>query len=349
MILPQTSTTVLLLMLLSLFFWGSWASTFKMAGKWRFELYYMDFALGFMLLAVVFAFTFGNLGYDGFSLLDDLEHAGKRQWLFGFIAGVMFNLANMLLMSAISITGMAVAFPIGIGVGLIMSSFLSFVMRPSGNLMLLVFGCILIVGAIAVDTIVANILAALRHEEIAKAGKAKSTRRPSGMKGVILALVSGLLMGSFFPLIQKATETEVGLGPYAVSVVFALGVLLSTPVFGIFFMNLPVEGEPVEIGEYFKSKPKQHLMGWIGGAVWCTALVAAFAASAAPQPLHPPPAIGYLLAQGYPIVAALWGMLVWRELSAGDKRVRGMALVMLVLFTAGLTLMAISPLYGQKS
>jgi glucose uptake protein len=349
MILPQTSTAVLILMLVSLFCWGSWANTFKLAGKWRFELYYMDFAMGFMLLALVFAFTFGNLGYDGFSLMDDLEHAGKRQWLFGFIAGVLFNLANMLLMSAMSITGMAVAFPIGIGVALIMSSFLSFVIRPSGNLMLLVFGCILIVGAIVVDAIAANIMAVARHEAIAKAGKAKSTRRPTAMKGVILALVSGLLMGSFFPMVQKATETEVGLGPFAVSVVFAVGVLLSTPVFGIFFMNLPVEGEPVEFSQYFKSKGKQHLMGWLGGALWCTALVAGFAVSASPQPLHPPPAVGYLLAQGYPLLAALWGLLVWKEFSGGGLRVRGMALVMLVLFTAGLALMAISPLYGQKS
>jgi len=337
------------LMLLSLVCWGSWASTFKLAGKWRFELYYLDFAMGFMLLALVFAFTFGNMGYDGFSIMDDLDHAGKRQWLFGFIAGVLFNLANMLLMSAMSITGMAVAFPIGIGVALIMSSFLSFVMRPSGNLMLLVFGCILVAGAIVVNAIAANIMAVVRHEAVAKAGKAKSTRRPTGMKGVILALVSGLLMGSFFPLVQKATETEVGLGPFAVSVMFAVGVLLSTPVFDIFFMNLPVEGEPVEFSEYFKSKGKQHLMGWLCGALWCTALVGAFAASAAPQPLHPPPAIGFMLAQGYPLLAALWGLLVWKEFRGGGLRVRGLALVMLVLFAAGLALMAISPLYGQKS
>src|ERR1700754_4691200 len=111
MILPQTSGSVLVLMVLSLLFLGSWASMFKAAGKWRFELFYFDFAAGLMLAALICSFTFGDLGFDGFNFLDDLQHAGKRQWLFAFMSGVIFNLGNMLLTGAISVTGMTVAFP----------------------------------------------------------------------------------------------------------------------------------------------------------------------------------------------------------------------------------------------
>src|SRR3954454_16741349 len=109
-------------MVLSLLCLGSWASLFKLAGKWRFELFYLDFAVGLMLAAVVYGLTFGNLGYDGFNFLDDLQHAGKRQWMFVFIGGLIFNLGNMLLMAAISVSCLAVAFPMGMGVALLLGT-----------------------------------------------------------------------------------------------------------------------------------------------------------------------------------------------------------------------------------
>src|SRR3954453_22129268 len=95
MILPQSYNAVLLLMILSLLCLGSWASTYKFAGKWRFELFYFDFAIGLGIAALIYAFTVGNLGFDGFSLLDDLQKAGKRQWVYGVLAGLIFNLGNM--------------------------------------------------------------------------------------------------------------------------------------------------------------------------------------------------------------------------------------------------------------
>src|SRR5271157_2593299 len=129
MILPQTYGFVLILMVLCLFCWGSWANTFKLAGKYRFEIYYVDFAIGCMAIALIYAFTVGNLGYDGFQFLDDLEHAGKRQWFYGFLAGVVFNLANMLLVAAVSVAGMAIAFTVGIGVAIIVGSALSLAIK----------------------------------------------------------------------------------------------------------------------------------------------------------------------------------------------------------------------------
>jgi glucose uptake protein len=348
MILPQTYSFALILMALSLVCWGSWVNTFKLAGKYRFEVYYMDFAIGCLAIALVYAFTFGNLGFDGFSFLDDLEHAGKRQWLFGFVAGVIFNLGNMLLLSAVSVGGMAIAFPIGIGMAIIVSSLLGFVTKPSSNLPLLFSGCALIAASIVVAAIAYNIMGVIRHEALARAGKAKSTRRPTTVKAVILALVGGILLGSFFPMMQKATEGEVGLGPYAVMVVFSIGIFFSTFVFSLFFMNLPVEGEPVELIEYFRATLKQHLLGFLGGGIWATGAVAGLAVGLAPASAHMPPAAEYMVAQAYPLLAALWGLLVWKEFSDGDGRVKLSAGLMMLLFAGGLTLVAVAPLYLRK-
>ncbi len=345
MILPQTYAAALFLMILSMLCWGSWANTYKLAGKWRFELFYFDYAFGLLLAALLFAFTVGTLGYDGFTFTDDLMHAGKRQWMWGFLGGVVFNLANMLLVAAISVAGMAVAFPVAIGLALIIGVGLNYLIKPAGNPNLLFLGCGLILAAIVVDAVAYRILALIRHEAAARAGNAASTRRPTPIKGIVLSLVSGLLMGLFFPLVEKGKEGEVGLGPYAIAVVFALGVFLSTFVFNLFFMNLPVEGDPVEMRDYFTATPKQHLLGWLGGAIWLTGAVAAFAAASSPDQVHIGPAISYAMGQGATLISALWGLLLWKEFSGADMRVKMLAGAMLILFAAGLTMVSLAPLY----
>lgn len=348
MILPQTYNVALLVMILSMLCWGSWANTYKIAVKWRFELYYFDFAFGLMVAAFVLAFTLGSLGFDGFSFLDDLMHAGKRQWLFGFVGGVVFNLANMLLMAAIAVAGMAVAFPVGIGLALILGVTANYVLKPAGNPMLLFGGCLLVLAAIIIDAVAYNMMGIIRHEALAKAGRTKSTRRPTTVKGIVLALVSGVLMGSFFPLVAKGQEGEVGLGPYAICVVFSIGVFFSTFVFNMFFMNLPVEGEPVEFREYFSGGFMQHLYGWLGGAIWCVGAICAFAAASTSDQLHIGPAISYAMGQGATLISALWGIFVWKEFKEGDFRIKALLGAMLVLFTIGLSLVSIAPLFAGK-
>lgn len=348
MILPETYVTALLVMILSMLCWGSWANTYKLAGKWRFELYYFDYAFGLLCMALLLAFTLGNLGFDGFSFFDDMMHAGKRQWLYGFVGGVVFNLANMLLMAAIALAGMAVAFPIGIGVALLVGVILNYAIKPAGSPTLLFGGCLLVVAAIIVDAAAYGMLNRLRHEALAKAGRAKSLRRPGVLKGVIISLACGLLMGSFFPLVAEGQAGENGLGPYSIAVVFAAGVFLSTFVFNLFFMNLPVEGEPVEIPEYFRGTAKQHLLGFLGGAIWCGGGVAAFVAASTPPQVNVGPATSYAMGQGATLISALWGLLVWREFKGADLRIKLLLAVMLVLFGCGLTLVSLAPLYGAK-
>ena len=114
MLTPTTYAAALILSILSMICWGSWANTFKLTKKWRFELFYFDYAFGVLAAALIAAFTFGSMGNE-LSFTDNLLITGKRQMAMGMAAGGIFNLANMLLVAAISISGLAVAFPVGIG------------------------------------------------------------------------------------------------------------------------------------------------------------------------------------------------------------------------------------------
>ena len=242
MITPTTYPTALFLLILSMLCWGSWANTFKLAGKWRFELFYYDYALGVLIAAVVAAFTFGSLGND-LSFSDNLLVAGRRNQAFGVAAGAVFNLANMLLVAAISIAGMAVAFPVAIGLALVIGVVWNYLLNPQGNKLLLAAGVALVVGAIVVDAIAygAHARSSQKEPEPAPAGqrgRPKTVRRRTGTKGLIVSLISGLLMGSFYPLVQMGVgggPDSAGLGPYAVAFFFAIGVFVSTFIFNLYF------------------------------------------------------------------------------------------------------------------
>ena len=348
MILPQSYPAVLFLMVLSLLCLGSWASFFKLAGKWRFELFYLDFAVGLMLAAVLYGFTVGNLGFDGFNFLDDLQHAGKRQWMYVFLGGLIFNLGNMLLISAVSVAGLAVAFPMGMGVALLLGTGLGFAGRPAGNSLLLGLGCLLILTSVIVSAISYRIMGVAQHEALARAGLAKSTRRPSPLKGIILAVVAGLLIGAFVPLVEKARAGDLGLGPYAAGALFAFGVFASSFVYDIFMMNLAIEGEAVEFMAYLDGKLKQHLSGAISGMVWYSGVLLAWISASVPENLQGTALTRFMLLQGSPVIAALWGILVFREFKESDVRVKIMGTLMIVMFLCGLAMIGLSPMYLRK-
>jgi glucose uptake protein len=344
MILPHTYGAALLLTFLSMLCWGSWANTFKMSGKWRFELFYYDYSLGVLIAAAIYALTLGNLGNEGFPFVDDLMKAGKRQIFFGGVGGIVFNLANMLLVAAISVAGLAVAFPIGIGLALVIGVVWNYILKPQGNPTLLFTGAAIVVAAIVVDAL------AYRSLEAGKAVQAavgeRGARGVTG-KGIALSLLSGVLMGSFFPLVEMGKAGVLGLGPYAIGFVFALGVFFSTFVFNLFFMNFPVQGAPVGVMEYFKGAAGQHMLGIAGGLIWATGTIANFVAASAPDSVQVGPAISYAIGQGATMVSALWGLLVWKEFAGACGRVRLLVVVMLVLFVCGLGIVSIAPLYAR--
>src|SRR5579864_4583656 len=346
MLLPQTYGAALSLIVLTMFCWGSWANTFKLAGKWRFELFYYDYSLGVLIAATIFALTFGSSGSSGLPFTADLTHAGTREILFGLAGGIVFNLANMLLVAAISLAGLAVAFPVGIGLALVIGVIWNYALKPQGNPVLLFTGAAIVVGAIIVDAFAYRALESARAARADQQGAGQAARKVTG-KGIALSLVSGVLMGSFFPLVEMGKEGSLGLGPYAIGFVFALGVFGSTFVFNLFFMNLPVEGTPVAIAEYFRGTFGQHALGIAGGLVWATGTIANFVAASAPESVHVGPAISYAIGQGATMVSALWGLLVWKEFAGAGGRVRALVIVMLILFVGGLALVSVAPLYAQ--
>jgi glucose uptake protein len=340
MILPQTYFVAIFLMVLSMICLGSWASTYK-AARWRFELYYFDFSFGLVIAAVILAFTVGSMGFDGFSFLDDLLHAGKRAWFYAFLAGVVFNLANMFLMAAMAVAGMTVAYPISAGLALIIGIVVSRFAKSTGNPMLTFTGCVLIFASILVAGAIYRFINEIRHEASARAGKAKSTKRPAAVKGIVLSMLSGLLLSGFYPLLSWAGMGEAGLGPYSVCAIFAIGVFASTVVYNLFFMNLPVEGEPVDFLEYFKGSPKSHGWAMLGGVVWCFGMLCALVAASA-ENVRIAPSLSYGLGQAATLVAMLWGVMVWKEFKDGDARIKSMLGLLLILFAVGILLVSVS-------
>jgi glucose uptake protein len=344
-------------MVIGMFCWGSWANTLKLAGKWRFEMYYFDFALGLLLFALIYAATVGNLGFDGFGFVDSILNAGKREWAFAIGAGVVFSIGTILLLAAISAAGMALSFPVALGTALIFDAIFGWATAYHTNSALMWPGCLLVLGAIVANTIGYGALTGLRHEALAKAGGAKSTRRPSVFQDIALALVSGLFLGGVLPMLRRAIFSGVGLGPYAVWGFFAAGLVGMTVLVGGVLLSISVQGEELSIAAFFQSTPKQHLLGLAGGALCCTGLVASFVgiySNTAPGFLGGLPAGAtpvnqttmYLLRQGGTLLAALWGILVWKEEKGGNLGVRILMALTLVLYAGGMALVALSPVAG---
>ena len=335
-------------MVLCVLCWGSWPVCFKLAKKYRFELFCFDFALGLSLVALICAFTFGSLGFDGFNFSDDLLNARKSEWLYAFVAALIFNFGNMLLLAASSVAGIATAFPLAFGAALIVGSWMDYLGKPGTDATLLIGGSVLILLSLVLNSSAYSHLKILQHERQARAGKAKSTRRPSSAKGILLALVGGIVLGTFAPLLLRSQDPEDGVGPYALLFLFAAGVAASTFVFNLFFMNLPVEGDPLEMGDFIRTPIKNHVLGFAGGAIWGIGALAAFIVATPKGDTHLSAPLGPILAHASPLLVALWGILMWKEFKDGDTRVKAFAAMMLVLFAGGLVAFSYAPLFVAK-
>ena len=343
MILTSTYSATFALMVLATVCWGSWANSFKTVGKWRFELYYFDYAMGAVVASLITAFTLGTLGFDGFTFLDDLLHASKRLDACAVLAGALFNLGNMLVVAAIAEAGLSVAAPIGLGIAIVTGSLWSLFIRPGGNIALLSVGSLLILIAVVLAAAAFRSFQLAKIDELVRTGQQKSTRRRVSSKAVTLSVLGGLLVGSYSPLIRYAMEGEAGLGPYSISVMLALGLFASTILFNLFFMNLPVSGPPIEIFEYMKGSFRQHAYGWLGGVVWYVGLAAALIALTAEGEASVAPHTALLLADAAAVIATLWGLFYWKEYPAADGRVRAMLFIMVALFICGISLLSVVP------
>jgi glucose uptake protein len=345
MILPHTYAAALALTILTMFCWGSWTNVMKLTKNWRFELLYYDYSLGIFLGSLVAGLTFGAMGGDGLRFADDLAQAGTGNILYGFIGGVIFNLSNFLVVGAISVAGMGVGFPVGVGLALVVGVIWNYIVNPQGNATLLFTGVGLIVAAMIIDGI------AYRAHSISKAAagqKSDAEAKRSVKKGIILAITGGILMGMFFPLVELGKQGENGLGPYGIGFIFSVGVFLSTFVFNLYFMRFPVDGPPLRFKDYVRGCTSAHLWGILGGVIWITGSLSNFVAASAPRELQVGPAISYALGQGSTMVGAAWGVLVWKEFAGGGRRIQLLLVLMFIFFLAGLGVVSIAPLMAPR-
>ena len=326
---PQIYSTALCLMLVTMLCWGSWANTMKFVPKWPFQLFYWDYVIGVVLVTILAGFTFGSIDGGPTSFSNNLRGAGSSEIGYGIAAGVVFNVANLLLVAAISIAGLAVAFPIGIGLALIVGVILNYFLAPAGNPVLLFTGVGLVAAAIVVDAL---------------AFKARgSENAEQGSRGIRLSVLCGLLMGSFFPLVTRASSGSHGLGPYAVAFVFAIGVLLCSIPVNFYLMRRPITAEPpTSMSQYFAGGAREHLSGVAGGAIWGLGAICSFVAAHA---AIVGPAISYAMGQGATMISAAWGVFIWREFAGAPAKAQRLLAPMFLLFLLGLGAIAIAPLY----
>jgi glucose uptake protein len=355
MILPATTLASLLLVILSLVCWGSWANTQRLVFKWRFELFYYDFTLGLAVCLLLAAFTLGSMNSQELTVSDNMLIAGYRKMAYAVGAGVIVNLANMLLVAAISLSGMAVAFPLSFGVGLIVMSIANFIGNPnSANPLLLFAGLVLVLVAVLVDVVAYRThIDALKDATMIKGPVLDPRTRlpvksPIAARGIMISIASGIVLGFFFPAVDSAAGGDNGVGPYGLGLLIGAGMLFSTLMYVPFFINFPVQGEPVQVRDYFKGSKKQHFWGIFGGLVWAVGLIAALVQAAAPAAVRTSPALAFGLVQATPILAALWGLLAWREAKDSSQGVKMLLLGMMVVYLAGLTMVSLAPTLASK-
>jgi glucose uptake protein len=336
MVIIESYSVAVLMCIITMLCWGSWANTQKLASKeWSFQLFYWDYAIGVFLLSLVLAFTMGSTGTGGRGFLADLGQA-DRQWLqSAFLGGVIFNLSNILLVAAIDIAGMAVAFPVGVGLALVLGVVTTYFAKPEGNVPMLALG----VGGV----VVAIVLDALAYGKLASAGRKTPTR------GIVISVVAGLLMGWFFSFVARAMGSidastkalEAGkLSAYTAIVMFSAGLLVSNLLWNSIMMVWPLSGQPVPFGDYFtKGSPRLHAIGILGGAIWNVGMGFSVIASTTAGP-----ALSYGLGQGATLVGALWGVFIWKEFRGAPRGTNPLLAAMFFFYLVGLGVLIASKL-----
>jgi glucose uptake protein len=335
MFIVSSYTLAVIFCFVTMLCWGSWANTQKIAAKsWRFELFYWDYVLGMLLFSLLIGFTLGSSGSTGMGFLKSIGQASTSSIINSLIGGVIFNLSNILLVAAISIAGLAIAFPVGVGLCMVLGVLINYIATPKGDPLFLFIGVAIVFVAIVLDAIAYKKLATIKKK--------------TPTQGIVLSILAGLLMAWFFRFVASAIATDpeaTGAGmaeagkltPYAAFFFFSIGVVISNFLFNTYLMKKPVEGEPVTFGQYFKGNFRSHLSGMIGGMIWalgtCLSLLAANMAGYA---------VSFGLGQCATMIGALWGVFIWKEFKGANRTVNSLLTLMFILFAAGLGLIILA-------
>ena len=331
MFVVESLGLAIMLCLVTMLGWGSWANTQKLAGKedWPFELYYWDYAIGVFLTGILFALTLGSFGSAGMGAVANLAQAENGPIGDALLSGALFNVANILLVVAIDAAGMSLAFPVGVGLALVIGTVGSYVQTPKGDPALLFAGVALIV--------VAMVMSALAYSKLPPVAGRRLGR------GLLFAVIAGSLMGSFYPLLAQSISPEFRtaaietgyLTPYTALFYFGIGLLLSNLAVNTVFMKAGGR----TYARYCGGGPRLHSLGILGGLIWMVALGLNVIASGVAGP-----AISYALGQGATLVAAIWGVFIWREFQGAPKSATPFVVLMFVGYACGLTLIGVATL-----
>jgi glucose uptake protein len=332
MFLPHSYLTALLLMMLSMVCWGSWANAQKIDVVWRFELFYLDYTLGLLAASVLFGLTLGRTdaaAADSFFL--NLHSSSTRSIFEAFLGGAIFSIGNILLVAAISVAGMSVAFPVGAGLALVLGTLLNYFVSATGNPVLLFGGIAMVAVAIGLD--------ALAYRDLEGAGK-------FSMKGILLAVGGGIGAGLFYPFVAKSLRGPDHLVPYTVNFIFALGALTTALPMSYLLMRKPVAGPPLTLRDYASGNVRVHAWGITGGLLWGLGTIANFVASYVPAI---GPATSFAMGEGNTMISALWGVFVWKEFKGATSRVKLLLALMFLFFLLGLLSIALAPIVPWRA
>lgn len=305
--------------------WGSWGNTQKLAARtWRYELFYWDYVIGLLLFSLVLAFTLGSFGSEGRGFLEDLGQVDRSNLFSAFLGGVIFNASNILLSAAIALCGMSVAFPVGVGLALVLGVLVNYFGAAKGDPLFIFIGVVLIAAAIVMNGLAYK--------------KAQTEKRKLTTRGLLISVAAGIIMAFFYRFVAASMDLDNfvdpapgKMTPYTAVFVFAVGVFVSNFLFNTLAMRFPVDGAPVRFSDYFKGDFRTHLVGVLGGVIWCLgesfSMIASGKAGAA---------ISYGLGQGATLVSALWGILIWKEFRGAPKVSDRLNAGMFVVFLIGL-------------
>lgn len=320
MFTPPNLTVALLMMITSAICWGSWANTYKGVKNYRFELFYWDYAIGIFLISLILALTMGSSAHDASSFLNNVQSADGKNIVSTLVGGAIFNLANLLLVAAIDMAGLAVAFPVSIGIALVVGTLLNYVLQPKGNFVVLAIGVACAFVAVVLD---------------GKAFGTLSGARTVSRKSIVVCLVSGVLMGLWSPFTTYGTTRGNALTPYSSVVFLTLGALLSCFIWNLYFMKRPLVGEAVSFSGFFTAPASGHLLGLLGGVIWGTGTMFNVVAGKATTF-----AVSYAIGQSAPMVGALWGIFAWKEFAGAGPRGKLYLSLMFVFYGLAIFLVA---------
>ncbi|MGU5685737.1 GRP family sugar transporter [Aeromonas allosaccharophila] len=326
MLVIHSYSIAIIMCIITMICWGSWANTTKLVDekKWPFQLYYWDYSIGILLFTLLLAFTLGSSGDEGRHFIADLQQADWHNFGLAILGGIIFNLGNILLVAAIALAGMAVAFPVGVGIALVLGVIVNYLAVPVGE------PYVLFIGVACVT--VAIILTAIAYGRLKQQQSAK-------MRGLITAIIAGVVMGWFYRFVAASMAADFSapaaglLTPYSALVFFAIGVLLSSFVWNTIMMKKPISGPVINGSDYFKGTVKEHAVGILGGIIWSIGMSFSILASG-PAGY----AISYGLGQGATMIAVIWGVFVWREFASAAAGTNKLINAMFAFYILGIAL-----------